>query len=229
MIRLLRRELPMPSGCNLHARLAAVLLLSAAVALTVFLGGCAKAIPVHYYQITYPPLAVNGAAAYDVNLLIRPLFTSHLYREDRIIYGSTAQQMGVYLEERWAEPPTDMMQNAMIRGLRSSGRFRGVNALRSSTSGDFLLSGHLYEFKELDQNGTASARLSFDVQLRDMKTDQIVWTWAYNHDEPSAGAGVPGVAAAMDKNVNASIQALSAALDEYFRSNPPKPATPTNQ
>jgi cholesterol transport system auxiliary component len=227
MIRLLRRNSHMQTGSKLPARLAA--LLSLCAALTVSLAGCTKAIPVHYYQITYPPLAVNGSPAYDVNVLIRPLFTSHLYREDRILYGSTAEQMGVYLEERWAEPPTDMMQNAMIRGLRSAGRFRGVSALRSSTAGDFLISGHLYEFKEIDQNGTASARLSFDIQLRDLHSDQIVWTWPYNHDEPSAGAGVPGVAAAMDKNVNASIQALSAAIDEYFRSNPPKPAAAANQ
>jgi cholesterol transport system auxiliary component len=229
MIRLLRRDSHMQSGSNFNARLAAAVLLSAAVALTVLLGGCAKAIPVHYYQITYPPLTVSNSPAYDVTLLVRPLFTSHLYREDRIIYGSNAEQMGVYLEERWAEPPTDMMQNAMIRGLRSTNRFRGVNALRSSTTGEYLIAGHLYEFKELDQNGTASARLSFDVQLRDMRTDQIVWTWSYNHDEPTTGPGVPGVAAAMDKNVNASMQALSAAIDEFFRTNPPKPGPPTNQ
>ena len=113
MIRFLGRESHMQTRSNFHPRRAAAPLLSAAIALTVFLGGCAKAIPVHYYQITYPPLAVSGASVYDATLLIRPLFTSHLYREDRIIYGSNAQQMGVYLEERWAEPPTDMMQKLL--------------------------------------------------------------------------------------------------------------------
>ena len=50
----------------------------------------------------------------------------------------------------------------------------------------------------------------------------IVWTHAYNHDEPASAKTVPAVVAAMDKNVQRSVEEVQAGLDEYFRANPPK-------
>ena len=50
----------------------------------------------------------------------------------------------------------------------------------------------------------------------------IVWTHIYNHDEPAAAKTVPAVVAAMDKNVQRSVQEVQASLEEYFRANLPK-------
>ena len=184
-------------------------------------GGCAKAKPVHYYQIMYPPSTIAGANSLDVSIMVRHFITSHLYREDRIVFGTNAEEMGIYQNERWAEAPTDMLQNALVRGLRASGRFGSVTHLRSDSEGDFILSGHLFEFKEMDVNGP-QARLTYDVEMRDVKTNQLVWTYAYNHDEPATGKAVAGVASAMSKNVADSVKQVQAGLEEYFRSHPPK-------
>jgi cholesterol transport system auxiliary component len=193
----------------------------ALLTLLAFLGGCAKAKPVHYYQITYPSSALASANSVEVSILVRTFFASHLYREDRIVYGSTSEQMGTYQEERWAEAPTDMLQYALVRGLRASGHFRSVLLMRSDADGDYIISGHLYEFKEMDNNGV-QARLNYDLEMRDLKSRKLVWTYAYNHDEPATGKGVPALAAAMDKNVQQSVQAVQAALGNYFKSQPPK-------
>jgi ABC-type uncharacterized transport system auxiliary subunit len=184
-------------------------------------GGCAKAKPVHYYQIMYPSSTIAGANSLDVSIMVRNLIASHLYREDRIVFGNNAEEMGIYQNERWAEAPTDMLQNALVRGLRASGRFRSVTHLRSDSEGDFILSGHLFEFKEMDVNGS-QARLTFDVEMRDAKTNKLVWTYAYNHDEPANGKAVAAVASAMSKNVEDSVKKVQAGLEEYFRDHPPK-------
>ena len=187
-----------------------LLLLAAGVA------GCGKAKPIRYYQINYPSLSSAGPEQTNVNLLVRVFFSSHLYREDRIVYGGTTPQMGTYTYERWSAPPIDMLQDAMVRGLRTSGRFNSVTALRSDSNGDFILTGHLYDFKEI--SGTEIvARINFDAELRELKTGKIVWSHTYNHDEPSQGTGVSAVAAAMDKNVQLSVKEVEAGLGEFFR------------
>jgi len=71
-----------------------------------------------------------------------------------------------------------MLQNALVRELRSTGRFRTVTVLRSDSSGDFVLTGHLYDFKEVSGNGIV-ARISFDAELRDLKAGKTVWTYTY--------------------------------------------------
>jgi ABC-type uncharacterized transport system auxiliary subunit len=156
-----------------------------------------------------------------------PIFASHLYREDHIVYSSKGQSMGTYEYERWVEPPTEMIQEVLFRSLRSSGRFRSVYPQRSSLRGDYLLRGRLYDFKEITGSPMA-ARLSIDVELRDTKTGNTVWTHSYNHDEPVSGKSVSALVDALDHNVQRATSEISASLFTYFAAHPPA-APPAGQ
>jgi ABC-type uncharacterized transport system auxiliary subunit len=79
--------------------------------------------------------------------------------------------------------------------------------LRSDSSAEFSLIGHLYAFREVGTGGVV-ARLNFDVELMDLKLGKAIWRHTYNHDEPSSGKTVAGVATAMDKNVQLSVQEI---------------------
>jgi ABC-type uncharacterized transport system auxiliary subunit len=173
------------------------------------LSGCGSMKPVKYYQLTHTPTSTLGGSpsATDVSLLVRPFQTSHLYREDRIVYGGEGEEVGLYQYQRWVEPPVELLQDALARGLRSSGHFKSVTTLRSDSSAEFCLLGHLYAFREVG-TGSVVARLNFDVELTDLKLGKVIWRHTYNHDEPSSGKTVAGVAAAMDKNVQLSVQEI---------------------
>jgi len=67
--------------------------------------------------------SVEKADAVPVTLLLGGLMTSHLYREDRIVYGHGAEQLGTYEFERWAEPPAELIQGVLLRQMRASGRY----------------------------------------------------------------------------------------------------------
>ena len=177
--------------------------------LALGLSGCGSLKPVRYYQLTHPPTSTlaGSPAAADISLLVRPFQTSHLYREDRIVYGGEGEQIGLYAYDRWVEPPVEMLQDALARGLRSSGHFKSVTTLRSDTSVDFSLIGHLYAFREVSAGGII-ARLNFDVELIDLKLGKAVWRHTYSHDEPTSGKSVTDIAAAMDKNVHLSVQEI---------------------
>jgi ABC-type uncharacterized transport system auxiliary subunit len=189
--------------------------------LALLLGGCGHMQPVKYYEISYPSLGPLKLEPLNATLLVRAFATSHLYREDRIVYGSGSEQMGTYQNERWSEPPAEMLQNAMVRELRSTGRFRTVTALRSDSSGEFVLTGHLYDFKEVSGNGVV-ARISFDAELRDLKAGKTVWTYTYNHDEPSNGKDVASLVAAIDRNVQRSVQEVETGIQQALAAYPVK-------
>ena len=105
-------------------RTASVLLLAIVIGI---LCSCGAARPSKYYQLTIPGETSQAQVVqpYGVTLLVAPLTASHLYREDRIVYSS-GSEMGIYEYQRWAEPPTEMITEMLIRGLRESGRYRAV-------------------------------------------------------------------------------------------------------
>ena len=205
---------------NSARRGAAIFRLAAVV---LFLGGCGATRPSQYYQLTVASVGqpVDPTPVTPVTLLVGTLLSSDLYREDRIVYSTAGEEMGTYEYQRWAEPPTEMIQEVLLRELRSTGRYRAVFAHRSDAKGDFLLRGRLYDFKEVSGNGMVG-RLTADCEMRDLKSGTTVWTHYYHHDEPVNGKNVPAIVAALDKNVQRSVKEVLEGLDQYFASHPLK-------
>jgi len=210
---------PLPrSTPNLVRGLAAM---SGIAALALGLAACGSARPIKYYELNYPTKSVVAEDAINVTLMVRPIEASHLYLDDRIVYGFESPEMGTYEYQRWSEPPVEILQLALVRGLRSTGRFRAVYTLRADPNERFILSGYLYDFKEVDTNPMV-ARLNFEVRLRDRTTGAVVWNYTYTHDEPATDKSVMAFVEAMDKNVQRSVQEVQAGVEQYFRANPPK-------
>ncbi len=184
--------------------------------------GCGATRPSSYYQLTVPGdiAPVADPKPYPVTLLVGPIRTSHLYREDHIVYSSNGESMGTYEFQRWAQPPTEMIQEILLRQLRTSGRYRGVDVLRSNSRGDYLLFGRLFDFKEVSGNALV-ARLTVEWELRDMKTASTVWTHYYTHDEPVNGKEMSSVVAALDHNVQQSVSEVKSGLDQFFSTRQP--------
>ncbi len=183
--------------------------------------GCGAARPSKYYGLSVPGEIAPAAdpSAFPVTLLLGPLTASHLYREDKIVYSSAAESMGTYEYQRWEAPPTEMMQQVLYRELKASGRYRGVNNLRSSAHGDYLLHGQLYDFKEVSGNPLV-ARVAVEYELRETKTGLTVWSHYYAHDEPVSGKDVGAIVTALDHNVQNILGEVKAGLEQYFAAHP---------
>jgi cholesterol transport system auxiliary component len=173
-----------------------------------------------YYVLDPGPIpAASGGAQYPVTLLVGRVTASRLYRDDRIVYGSGPVQLGVFDYERWAEPPADMIQDLLINSLRSTGQYRAVSGIGSNVRGDYVVRSRLWGMSEVDQP-QLMARFSLQIELFDPKTRTTVWSGRYEHDEPAQAKTVQSVIEAMNKNVRAGLQQLSAGLGEYFASHP---------
>ena len=184
------------------------------------LNGCGAVRPSKYYQLTVPDEGTlgTGPAPYSVTLLLGPITTSNLYRDDHIVYSSEGQAMGVYEYHRWAEPPSELINDVLLRELQMSGRFQHVYSMRSDTRGDYILRGRLYDLREISES-TLAARVSFEFELRDSRTGTTVWSRYYSHDEPVDGKNVNAVVGAMDRNVQSGLREVIGGLEQYFSSH----------
>src|SRR6202051_453526 len=84
--------------------------------------GCGAARPSKFYELTIPGDSANAGerSPYPVILLLGPLRAAHWYREDSIVYSSSAEAMGTYQYQKWAEPPNEMLVQMLLRDLRAS-------------------------------------------------------------------------------------------------------------
>ncbi len=201
---------------------------SALLMLAMLVAGCGAARPVKYYVLDMNPAPANSTSAQiPVTLLVGRMVASHLYHDDRLVYGSGPVQLGTYEYDRWAESPADMVQEMLVTILRSSGQFQSVSKVTTSVRGQYVVRGHLYSMYGVDQPELV-ARFTIQLELYDPATRTTVWSQIYTHDEPVQGKTVPDIVIAMDKNVTAGLHQLSAGITQYFVSHPPQQAQPGN-
>jgi ABC-type uncharacterized transport system auxiliary subunit len=199
---------------------------SALLMLAMLVAGCGAARPVKYYVLDVNPAPANSPSAQiPVTLLVGRLIASHLYHDDRLVYGSGPVQLGTYEYDRWAEPAADMVQDMLVTILRSSRQFQSVSKVTGNTRGEYVVRGHLYSMYGVDQPELV-ARFSIQLELYDPASRTTVWSQIYTHDEPVQGKNVPAIVEAMDKNVTAGLQQLSAGITQYFVSHPAQQAEP---
>lgn len=193
--------------------------------LALFIGilsGCGAARPSEYYHLTVAdnPPATADQDPYPVTLVLGRVTSPNLYRQDHLVWSSDGQSMGVYEYQRWVESPTEMLADVLVREFRDSESYQGVYSEGSNVHGDYLLRVQLYDFEEISQTPLV-ARLSFDCELREVKSGTTVWTHYYTHDEPVSRKAVSAVAAALDRNVQMGVSECKASLDHYFSTHSP--------
>jgi cholesterol transport system auxiliary component len=183
--------------------------------------GCGATRPVKYYALEPSTSSVNSANPYPVTILVGHITAPHLYRDDRLVYQTGPGQLGAYEYQRWAEPPTDMIEAMLLQTLRASGQYRSVSRQSSNSRGDYILRGRLSALQEVDSPGVA-ARFAIELELFQPKTGATVWTQEYSHDEPVGTKTVPAIVEALQRNVQAGMQQLSAGLAQYLAAHPPQ-------
>ena len=120
-----------------------------------------------------------------------------------------------------------MIRDVLLRELRASDRFQGVYTWGSNVRGDYILRGHLYDFREISASNLVG-RVTLELELHDARTGATVWTHFYSHDQPVAGKDVAAVVAALDRDVQQGIAEFRGSLDQYFSAHP-EPNTQSGQ
>ncbi|MGH9684976.1 MAG: ABC-type transport auxiliary lipoprotein family protein [Candidatus Acidiferrales bacterium] len=198
------------------------------VLLTAFLSACGAPRPIKYYVLDVPTVPAQASSAqFPITLVVARPTASNLYRDDRLVYGTGPVQRGVYSDHRWAETPSDMIQDMLVSTLRSTGQFRSVSRINSTARGDYIVRSRLSALYEVDKPELV-ARFSLQLELFDPAARATVWSDSYTHDEPVQGKSVADVVEALNRNVDTGMKYLTAGISQYFATHPhqnPLPAS----
>ena len=110
-----------------------------------------------------------------------------------------------------------MVCNALMRALRSSGKYQRVLESGSSANGDYLLRGELEEFDEVD-GASIRTKISLHVELVERKTNQNVWDQMLEREEPVNSKTVVEVVQSLDRNLQQVVIETANEVDRFLTS-----------
>ena len=189
--------------------------------LLVLTAACGASRPIKYYQLEIPALsqAVAGTT-FGVSLQVGNIESPPIMRDGRILYQVNAHEVGAYEYHRWVETPDRVVQDSLVRLLRSSGRFQSVDTARNIMKPDYVIQGKIYEFSEMDKP-QVFARISLEIELHDARTGRTVWSRVYTNEESVNGKDVPDVVHSLDQNLGRGLSEIVAGLNQYFAGRNP--------
>ena len=185
---------------------------------SVMLHACATTgRPIKYYHIEVPA-AVSPSPApggFGVALQVANIEAPPIMRDGRILYEVGAHEVGTYEYHRWVETPDRMVQNGLVRLLRSSGKYQSIDLCIVGTKPDYIVRGKIYEFAEVDKPEIYT-RVSMEIELHEAPGNRTVWSHVYSGEEKVDGKEMPNVVQSFDSNLRRRLSEIVAGLDEYF-------------
>jgi len=170
------------------------------------LAGCGLSrspyVPVRYYSIDPPPLPRAAARTSEVTLGVRALLSTSAYR-DRILYRTGGRAVDYHEDDRWVEPPAEMVTRALERALQAAGVARLVADDRLLRRAQFVLEGRLTRFDEVHGAPQWTAECEIELALRQAEGDQTVLVTRLAARQP-----------AKEKTTLAFVEAMNVAVGE---------------
>ena len=183
--------------------------------LLMLVSGCASSRPIKYYRIEIPAAAAAPVTPLAVSLQVGTIDVPPLMRDGRILYRVGAHEMGAYEYHRWIETPDRLVQNSLVRLLRSSGKYQSVDTQRGTARPDYILQGQIYEFGEIDKPEVYT-RVSMEIELRDATDSRTVWSTVYTAEDSVDGKTIPDVVESLDQNLRRGLSEIITGLDQYL-------------
>jgi ABC-type uncharacterized transport system auxiliary subunit len=174
------------------------------MAIVLFGGGCGGKVPAtHYYLIDYemPPVAASDStvAPSAIALGVEGFSTQPVYRDRRIAYRLSGNEVVYYPYRYWAAAPGDLVADQLAEHIRKSHLFRSVEVAPYGRTPDWVLSGHVAQFEEVVVNNQAMARLDLSVRLESVRNGELFWEDSVAAQQPVHGQAADQIAAAMSR------------------------------
>jgi cholesterol transport system auxiliary component len=176
------------------------------------LGGCGGVRYPNYYTMNIPtPVSVSRSAAPMSGTVVVQEFSAPAYlKQGPIVYRPEPEQIAFYNYHHWAEDPRGTVTATVVRDLRQT--FKSAELYDGRGDPDFLLTGTLEHLEELDNGRSISVEVGISATLKNLKTGDVIWSGRSSKTSAVEERSVPGVVAAMSRELGEAAQEIVASL-----------------
>ena len=177
------------------------------VALIAALGGCSLLGSNERSAVTiYSPIvriqADPGWPKVDWQLIVVKPSAARVVDSPRINVRPSPSELEVYKGVSWAQPATDMLDDALVRGFEDSGRINGVARVTTGIRADYKLAMDVRRF-EADYRGqaTPTALIEVNAKLIHVIDQRVVADRTFRQENPVGSTDVAQVTAALEQGL----------------------------
>jgi len=177
------------------------------IALIAALGGCSLLGSNERSAVTiYSPVVRIQAdpswPTVDWQLVLVKPSAARVVDSPRINVRPTPSELEVYKGVSWAQPATDMLDDALVRGFEDSGRINGVARVTTGIRADYKLAMDVRRF-EADYRGqaTPTALIEVNAKLIHVIDQRVVADRTFRQAQPVGSTDVPAVTAAFERGL----------------------------
>jgi len=163
------------------------------------LAGCGTVRYPTTYVLNFPPPVPLPALVSSAlgPVAIRELQCPEYLCDGRIVYRSSAEQVGFYEYHRWAMDPRQAITQYLEDGLRSRSLFKNVAVHERSLDAAYVLSGNIERFEEVDQGREVRAVCAISAQLLDTRTRSVIWSHTASESVPVEKHDIRGIVSSL--------------------------------
>lgn len=177
------------------------------IALIAALGGCSLLGSNERSAVTiYSPVVRIQAdpswPTVDWQLVLVKPSAARVVDSPRINVRPTPSELEVYKGVSWAQPATDMLDDALVRGFEDSGRINGVARVTTGIRADYKLAMDVRRF-EADYRGqaTPTALIEVNAKLIHVIDQRVVADRTFRQEYPVGSTDVAQVTAALEQGL----------------------------
>lgn len=177
------------------------------IALIAALGGCSLLGSNERSAVTiYSPVvriqADPGWPTVEWQLVLVKPSAARVVDSPRINVRPTPSELEVYKGVSWAQPATDMLDDALVRGFEDSGRINGVARVTTGIRADYKLAMDVRRF-EADYRGqaTPTALIEVNAKLIHVIDQRVVADRTFRQENPVDSTDVAQVTAALEQGL----------------------------
>jgi len=137
-------------------------------------------------------------------VLVKPS-AARVVDSPRINVRPSPSELEVYKGVSWAQPATDMLDDALVRGFEDSGRIQGVARATTGIRADYKLALDVRRF-EADYRGqaTPTALIEVNAKLIHVVDQRVVADRTFRQEQPVPSTATADVARAFEQGLQAT-------------------------
>jgi ABC-type uncharacterized transport system auxiliary subunit len=186
----------------------------------LLVSGCFTNIPLtHYY--TFQPAGEKAVqkdtSKYPYVIGVEEFEANVPYKQDKIVFRTSAYEVNFYEYHKWLRPPTELLQEQAVELLISSALFQKVHTYVFESFADYSLHGRIVMFDQwYGKDTAASVHVGITYQLISHEQQRIVWSDTITVTTPISSLGVIETVKAFESALYDNILQAIAAIDQVL-------------
>ena len=178
--------------------------------------------PTHYYALKVNKLGTSGnlKPLVDASVAVERINGGRVYDQERIVFRDKNNEIGFYEYHQWTSPPSELATQSVISNLMSLGYFKSTTPYRDAVDPDYVLSGRISTFEEVDKPEGVFASVALELSLTSYKERATVWSGMGASELPVEVKNMATVAQRLDDAMTNSIKQVMQNMGDFLKNHP---------